>query len=112
GWERGFSGDIPALQLDTVTTLRMPAVRPQERRRSGTDNSALEALGVHTPASPPSGEYAAAVPPDDLPIDEIPTWILPAVGINSVSDRTTMRLSAVVVGAASYITMLRSLAKT
>src|SRR5262249_27340446 len=41
-----------------------------------------------------------------------PTWILPAVGIKSVSDRTTMRLSAVVAGAASYITMLRSLAKT
>src|SRR5262249_23268631 len=101
-WELGLSGEIPALQLETMTTLPMPAVRPQEHRRSGSGDPPLEAVGLR----------AATSLPDDLPIDEMPTWILPAVGIKSVSDRTTMRLSAVVAGAASYITMLRSLAKT
>jgi O-antigen/teichoic acid export membrane protein len=105
GWEQGygFNGELPSLQLDTMATLPIPAVRPRERQRGGgTSEPAMEAVGIRTPPSPPDG----------VPIEEMPTWILPAVGIKSVSDRTTMRLSAVVAGAASYMTMLRSLVKT
>src|SRR5262249_9579167 len=93
------NGEIPALQLDTITTLHMPAVG---RRRGTSGDPPLEAVGIRAPDSSPR----------DVEIDQIPTWILPAVGIKTVTDRTTMRLSAVVAGTASYITMLRSLVKT
>jgi O-antigen/teichoic acid export membrane protein len=57
-------------------------------------------------------EHVDAQPTTAIPIDELPTWILPAITPTVVTSYTSTRLQAVVKGADSYVALLRGLARS
>jgi O-antigen/teichoic acid export membrane protein len=103
-WEAEWGNEpLPALGGDQSLTGPIAVVLPRVSP-SVADASGNWSGDGSTPRLPTSSTATS--------IDELPTWILPAITPATVRSQTSTRLQAVVKGAESYAALLRTLARS
>jgi O-antigen/teichoic acid export membrane protein len=93
---------VPSLGIDAELTMPLRALPPRRFPRQGPSRPAAS-----------SRRWPQEQADDDVAIDLMPTWVMPAIpsGVG-VSDLPTRSQRVAVVGAESYVQLLRNLATT